>query len=67
MIEPEGGELPYELAKKSPNKFYKKVLNQDIKKCVVKNSGNLKFEWSKRDRIRIFNVFKNKLITKLSE
>lgn len=35
VIEPQGGELPYELADKNPAKFYKAVLNQEIKKCNV--------------------------------
>lgn len=42
-------------------------MNQDIKKCVVKNRGKLIFEWTKRDMLQILMIFKEKLVSKLSE
>lgn len=35
VIEPHGGELKYELAKRNPEKFYQHVFNQDITKHTV--------------------------------
>ena len=46
VIEPQGGELPYEIAEKSPTKFYRQVLHQDIKKYTVKMRGKLTFQWT---------------------
>lgn len=43
VIEPQGGELPYDMVDASPSKFYSQVLNQNIKKCNVKMRGNLFF------------------------
>jgi len=39
VIEPQGGELPYEIAEKRPQEFYSTVLHQDIKKYKVKMRG----------------------------
>jgi len=66
VIEPQGGELPYEMAEKSPTKFYSRVLNQDIKKCKVNMRGRLYFEWTQRPLLKIISHIKNKLIKKLT-
>jgi len=44
VIEAQGGELPYEMAEKSPAKFYSQVLHQDIKKYSIKMRGALTYE-----------------------
>jgi hypothetical protein len=62
VIEPEGGELPYELAQKSPQKFYSQVLNQDILKYHVKMRGKLVGEWTQRPLLKIIDSIKQKLI-----
>jgi len=66
VIEAQGGELPYELAEKNPQKFYSQVLNQDIKRCKVKNRGRLFFVWTQRPLLRIINSIKNKLLRRMS-
>ena len=67
VIEPQGGELPYELADSSPKKFYDMVLNQDVKKCNVLMRGALKFEWTYRPLLKILVAAKDKLIDKTVE
>ena len=59
-------ELPYEIADKQPQKFYSEVLNQPIKKCVVKNRGRLRFMITKRPLLKIINSIKNKLMTRMT-
>ena len=44
VIEAQGGELPYELASKSPKKFYEALLNQDVKRYHVKMRGKIEGE-----------------------
>lgn len=66
VIEAQGGELPYEMADKNPQKFYTQVLNQDIKRCRVKNRGRLHFIWTQRPLLRIINSIKNKLLRRMS-
>jgi hypothetical protein len=46
VIEPQGGELPYEIAEKRPSEFYKTVLEQNIKRYSVNMRGQLTFEWT---------------------
>ena len=67
VIEPQGGELPYEMADASPSKFYSQVLNQNIKKCNVKMRGNLFFKWTNRPLLRILTTVKNKLVDKIAK
>lgn len=67
VIEAQGGELPYELAEKSPTKFYSQVLHQDIKKYTVKMRGKLKFEWTQRPLLRILSTIKTKFIEQIGE
>lgn len=38
VIEPKGGEINYDLAKKDPLKFYDKVMQQDITEHKVRRS-----------------------------
>ena len=64
VIEPQGGELPYDMIEQSPKKFYDHVLNQDIKKCQVKMRGRLAFEWTLRPLLKILVTVKDKLIEK---
>jgi len=66
VIEAQGGELPYEMADKHPEQFYNMVLNQDIKKCRVKNRGRLFFIWTQRPLLKIINAVKQKLVKRLS-
>jgi hypothetical protein len=66
VIEAQGGELPYEIAEKNPQQFYNRVLNQDIKKCKVKNRGKLFFVWTQRPLLKIINSIKQKLVKRLS-
>ena len=67
MIEAQGGELPYELANKSPSKFYDQVLHQDIKKYVVKMRGKLTFEWTQRPLLKILTHIKSKFVEHIGE
>lgn len=62
VIEPQGGELPYDLADKNPAKFYSIVLNQEVKKCNVTMRNQLKFEWTYRPLLKILISVKDKLI-----
>ena len=43
VIEAQGGELNYDIAQQSPQKFYKQVVNQNVKKCMVTMRGKLKW------------------------
>ena len=67
VIEAQGGELPYEMAEKSPSKFYSQVLHQDIKKYTVKMRGKLTFEWTQRPLLRILTSIKTKFVEKIGE
>lgn len=67
VIEAQGGELPYEIAETNPGKFYSTVLNQDIKRCKVKNRGRLFFVWTQRPLLRILTSIKDKLVRRLSK
>lgn len=67
VIEPQGGELPYELAEKSPTKFYSQVLHQDIKKYTVKMRGKLNFQFTQRPLLRILSSIKTKFIEQIGE
>ena len=60
VIEAQGGELPYELADKSPTKFYAQVLHQDIKKYTVKMRGRMTFQWTQRPLLKILSSIKMK-------
>mmetsp|Transcript_21709 Transcript_21709/g.33445 ORF Transcript_21709/g.33445 Transcript_21709/m.33445 type:complete len:113 (+) Transcript_21709:1575-1913(+) len=62
VIEAQGGELPYEMADRSPQKFYSKVLNQDIKKYSIKMRGRLTFELTQRPLLKIITSIKEKLV-----
>lgn len=66
VIEPQGGELPYEIAEQSPRKFYDKVLNQDIKKCTInKTKGTLSWIWTQRPILKIISSIKSKVMQRL--
>ena len=67
VIEAQGGELPYDMAESNPQKFYSRVLNQDIKKCKVKMRGRLFFMWTQRPLLRIIMSIKQKLFNRLQE
>ena len=67
VIEPQGGELPYDMVDQSPQKFYSKVLNQNILKCNVKMRGKLYFAWTFRPLLRILTTVKNKLVDKIAK
>ena len=67
VIEPQGGELPYEMAEKSPSKFYDQVLHQDIKKYVVKMRGRLTFEWTQRPLLKILTHIKTKFVERFAQ
>mmetsp|Transcript_2308 Transcript_2308/g.3948 ORF Transcript_2308/g.3948 Transcript_2308/m.3948 type:complete len:204 (+) Transcript_2308:1098-1709(+) len=67
VIEAQGGELPYDIAEKSPSKFYKQVLGQNIKRYSVKMRGKLTYEWTQRPLLRLISTIKNKLIQKIGE
>lgn len=67
VIEAQGGELPYEMAEKSPSKFYSQVLHQDIKKYTVKMRGKLTFEWTQRPLLRILTSIKTKFLERIGE
>lgn len=41
MVEPHGGEINYDLAEKNKEKFYEKVMNQDITQHKVRVSKHL--------------------------
>jgi len=58
--------LPYDIAEKHPQQFFNRVVNQDIKKCRVKNRGRLFFIWTQRPLLKIINSIKKKLVRKLS-
>ena len=38
VVQPEHGELPYELAEKKPLKFYREVMEGDVKEHKVEKS-----------------------------
>ena len=42
------------------------MLNQDIKRCRVKNRGRLFFVWTQRPLLKIINSIKAKLIKRMS-
>lgn len=66
VIEPQGGELPYEIAEQSPRKFYNQVLNQDIKKCTInKERGTLSWIWTQRPILKIISSIKSKVMQRL--
>ena len=67
VIEAQGGELDYELAASSPQKFYSTVLHQDIKKYRVKMRGKLTFEWTQRPLLRILASIKEKFANRLTD
>lgn len=67
VIEPQGGELPYELAESSPTKFYSQVLNQNIKKCSVKMRGRLRWILTQRPLLKIISSIKDKIMQRLEE
>lgn len=46
VIEPQGGELNYDIANKKPKEFYDQVLHQDMKKFTVKMRGDIKGEFT---------------------
>jgi hypothetical protein len=66
VIEAQGGELPYDIAESNPTQFYNRVLNQDIKRCKVKDHNRLFFVWTQRPLLKIINSIKSKLIKRLS-
>ena len=66
VIEAQGGELPYDIAEKSPTKFYSHVLNQDIKRCKVQMRGKLFFTWTQRPLLKIIMSVKAKLFRRLT-
>lgn len=65
MIEPQGGELPYEIADKRPKEFYSTVLHQDIKKYKVKMRGRQEYEWTQRPLLKIIISIKEKLAERI--
>jgi len=67
VIEAQGGELPYELAETSPQKFYSQVLNQNIKKCSVKMRGRLSWILTQRPLLKIIHSIKSKIIERLEQ
>ena len=67
VIEAQGGELPYELAEKSPTRFYNQVLNQDVVKYSVKMRGNITGEWTQRPLLKIIMSIKERIIRKIGE
>lgn len=67
VIEAQGGELPYDIAEKSPNKFYSTVLHQDIKKYKVKMRGRQEFEWTQRPLLKIISSIKEKVLQRIAE
>jgi hypothetical protein len=66
VIEPEGGELPYELAERSPKKFYEQVLNQEIKRYEVKMRGKITGEWTQRPLLKIISGIKERVIQRIA-
>jgi hypothetical protein len=67
VIEAQGGELPYEIAEKSPTKFYNQVLNQDMIKYNVKMRGKIVGEWTQRPLLKIIMSIKERIIQKIGE
>lgn len=61
LMEPQGGELPYEMAMKKPNKFFDYVLNQDIKRMDIKMRGELEYVWTQRPLLRLISCVKIKI------
>lgn len=67
VIEAQGGELPYELAEKSPQRFYNQVLNQDVLKYSVKMRGKITGELTHRPLLTIIMSIKDKIIQRIGE
>lgn len=72
VVEPMGGSLPYDLAYKNPNKFYKVVMNQEVKTHKVvdaKQNGkgvhHLVSKVSQRKIGRIMRSIQEKLMDQL--
>lgn len=61
LMEPQGGELPYDMAYKKPNKFFNVVLNQDIKRMDVTMRGQLEYVWTQRPLLRLISCVKIKI------
>ena len=67
MIEPQGGELPYELANRSPKKFYDQVLHQDVKRYSVSMRGKITGEWTQRPLLKIITNIKERVIQRIAQ
>ena len=67
VIEAQGGELPYEIAEKEPQRFYNQVLRQEIKKYNIKMRGKLTAEWTQRPLLKIITSIKEKLIERIGD
>ena len=67
VIEPQGGELNYDIAKKQPKKFYDQVLHQDMKKYSVKMRGKIKGELTQRPAFRIIMSIREALIRRIGD
>lgn len=65
VIEAHGGELNYDLADKSPNRFYNTVLKQDVKKYQVKMRGKITGEWTQRPLLKIISSIKDRIIERI--
>ena len=66
VVEAQGGELDYEIAEKSPKKFYSKLLGQGVKKVSVANQ-KITQEWTQRAQVKTLDVIQNKLSEKICE
>ena len=59
--------MPYELANKSPKKFYDTVLHQDVKRYSVTGRGHIAAEWTQRPILKIVTSIKERVIQKITE
>jgi len=67
VIEPQGGELDYDIAEASPVKFFNQVLHQDIKKASVRGEGRGRLNWilTQRPLQKIMDNIKGRLVYRL--